>query len=126
MVAQSAGWLGRVKEAINDGLTAETAVDKIARELRERMRRMPTLSAGAPGGYRGHGRPAYGRVGRRQAQAGPRRWRILLVRRLGPRICWIGIPAALPPSPSRKPAFSHAAILARALDLPGCKWIGRC
>ena len=40
MVAQSAGWLTQVREAINDGLTAETAVDKVARNLRDRMRRI--------------------------------------------------------------------------------------
>jgi phosphotransferase system enzyme I (PtsP) len=40
MVAQSAGWLTQVRAAIEDGLTAETAVDKVARNLRERMRRI--------------------------------------------------------------------------------------
>ena len=40
MVAQSAGWLTQVRQAISDGLSAETAVDKVARNLRERMRRI--------------------------------------------------------------------------------------
>ncbi len=40
MVSQSAGWLTQVRQAIEDGLTAETAVDKVGRNLRERMRRI--------------------------------------------------------------------------------------
>jgi phosphotransferase system enzyme I (PtsP) len=40
MVTQSAGWLTQVRQAIGDGLTAETAVDKVAQNLRERMRRI--------------------------------------------------------------------------------------
>jgi phosphotransferase system, enzyme I, PtsP len=120
MVAQSSGWLTQVRDAINDGLTAETAVDKVARSLRERMRRiadpylrerladiedmvnrlMVALGGMAP-------KPAYAEGS------------ILLVRRLGPAdlldwhargIAGVAIEEA---SPS-----GHAAILARALGLP--------
>jgi phosphotransferase system enzyme I (PtsP) len=120
MVAQSAGWLARVKEAINDGLTAETAVDKIARELRDRMRRIadPYLRERLADIEDMIGRLLVALGG---AKAKPDRadGAILLVRRLGPAdlldwhsrgIAGVAIEEA---SPS-----GHAAILARALDLP--------
>ncbi len=120
MVAQSSGWLTQVREAIGDGLTAETAVDKVSQNLRERMRRvadpylrerladiedmisrlMEALGGAAPKPERADGA-------------------ILLVRRLGPAdmldwhargIAGVAIEDA---SPS-----GHAAILARALGLP--------
>ncbi|WP_026440107.1 putative PEP-binding protein [Acidocella facilis] len=120
MVAQSSGWLAQVRAAINDGLTAETAVDKIARQLRERMRRiadpylrerladiedminrlMVALGGMAPKPERADGM-------------------ILIVRRLGPAdlldwhtrgIAGIAIEEAS--------ASGHAAILARALSIP--------
>ena len=120
MVAQSSGWLTQVRNAINDGLTAETAVDKVARNLRERMRRIadPYLRERladiedmvnrlmvALGGMAPKPKSAQGTI--------------LLVRRLGPAdlldwhargIAGIAIEEA---SPS-----GHAAILARALGLP--------
>jgi phosphotransferase system enzyme I (PtsP) len=120
MVAQSAGWLTRVKDAIKDGLTAETAVDKIARDLRERMRRIadPYLRERLADIEDMIGRLLVALGG---AQAKPERADgvILLVRRLGPAdlldwhargIAGVAIEEA---SPS-----GHAAILARALDLP--------
>ncbi len=120
MVAQSSGWLTQVRQAINDGLTAETAVDKVARNLRERMRRIadPYLRERladiedmvnrlmvALGGMEPKPECAAGQI--------------LLVRRLGPAdlldwhargIAGVAIEEA---SPS-----GHAAILARALGLP--------
>jgi phosphotransferase system enzyme I (PtsP) len=120
MVAQSSGWLTRVKEAINDGLTAETAVDKVARDLRERMRRIadPYLRERLADVEDMTGRLMVALGG---AKAKPERadGAILLVRRLGPAdlldwhsrgIAGLAIEEA---SPS-----GHAAILARALDLP--------
>jgi phosphotransferase system enzyme I (PtsP) len=120
MVAQSSGWLTQVRAAISDGLTAETAVDKIARQLRERMRRvadpylrerladiedmvnrlMVALGGMAPKPERADGM-------------------VLIVRRLGPAdlldwhtrgIAGIAIEEAS--------ASGHAAILARALSIP--------
>lgn len=120
MVAQSAGWLTRVKQAIGDGLTAETAVDKIARDLRERMRKIadPYLRERLADIEDMIGRlmVALGGVAAKPERADGL---LLLVRRLGPAdlldwhargITGIAIEEA---SPS-----GHAAILARALGLP--------
>ncbi|MGP8025247.1 MAG: putative PEP-binding protein [Acidocella sp.] len=120
MVAQSSGWLSQVRDAINDGLTAETAVDKVARNLRERMRRI------ADPYLRERLADIEDMVGRLMVALGgmaPKPERadgyILLVRRLGPAdlldwhsrgIAGVAIEEA---SPS-----GHAAILARALGLP--------
>ncbi len=120
MVAQSAGWLTQVREAINDGLTAETAVDKVARNLRERMRRI------ADPYLRERLADIEDMVGRLMVALGgmaPKPERadglVLLVRRLGPAdlLDWhsrgiVGV-AVEEASPS-----GHAAILARALGLP--------
>ena len=120
MVAQSVGWLTRVREAIANGLSAETAVDKVARELRERMRRIgdPYLRERLADIEDMIGRLMVALGG---AKAKPERadGAILLVRRLGPAdlldwhsrgIAGVAIEEA---SPS-----GHAAILARALGLP--------
>ncbi|OYV40865.1 MAG: phosphoenolpyruvate--protein phosphotransferase [Rhodospirillales bacterium 20-64-7] len=120
MVAQSAGWLTQVRDAIQDGLTAETAVDKVARNLRERMRRI------ADPYLRERLADIEDMIGRLMVALGgmapkPERaeGKILLVRRLGPAdlldwhargIAGVAIEEA---SPS-----GHAAILARALGLP--------
>ncbi|MDD2705627.1 MAG: phosphoenolpyruvate-utilizing N-terminal domain-containing protein, partial [Acidocella sp.] len=120
MVAQSSGWLTQVREAINDGLTAETAVDKVSRNLRERMRRI------ADPYLRERLADIEDMVGQLMVALGgmaPKPERadgyILLVRRLGPAdlldwhargIAGVAIEEA---SPS-----GHAAILARALGLP--------
>ena len=120
MVAQSAGWLTQVREAINDGLTAETAVDKVARNLRERMRRI------ADPYLRERLADIEDMIGRLMVALGgmaPKPERadglVLLVRRLGPAdlLDWhsrgiVGV-AVEEASPS-----GHAAILARALGLP--------
>lgn len=120
MVAQSAGWLTQVREAINDGLTAETAVDKVARNLRERMRRI------ADPYLRERLADIEDMIGRLMVALGgmaPKPERadglVLLVRRIGPAdlLDWhsrgiVGI-AVEEASPS-----GHAAILARALGLP--------
>ncbi len=120
MVTQSSGWLSQVREAINDGLTAETAVDKVARNLRERMRRIadPYLRERLADIEDMIGRlmVALGGMAPKPARADGY---ILLVRRLGPAdlldwhargIAGVAIEEA---SPS-----GHAAILARALGLP--------
>ena len=120
MVAQSGGWLGRVQEAIRDGLTAETAVDKVGRDLRERMRRIadPYLRERLADIEDMTGRLMVALGG---AKAKPARadGAILLVRRLGPAdlLDWHarGIAGVAIEEASTS---GHAAILARALGLP--------
>jgi phosphotransferase system enzyme I (PtsP) len=120
MVAQSAGWLTQVRLAIGDGLTAETAVDKVARNLRERMRRI------ADPYLRERLADIEDMIGRLMVALGgmpakPERadGLLLLVRRLGPAdlLDWhargIAGVAVEEASPS-----GHAAILARALGIP--------
>jgi len=120
LVAADAGWLHRVAEAIRGGLSAEAAVQRVAGELHDRMRRIadPYLRerladledlAGRLVASLGGDRP------RPPVPAGA----ILLARRLGPAelLDWhaagIGGIAIEEASPA-----SHAAILARALGLP--------
>jgi phosphotransferase system enzyme I (PtsP) len=120
MVSQSAGWLTQVRGAINDGLTAETAVDKVARTLRERMRRI------ADPYLRERLADIEDMIGRLMVALGgmaPKPDRadgmLLLVRRLGPAdlLDWHtrGIAGLAIEEAS---ASGHAAILARALGIP--------
>lgn len=120
MVAQSSGWLTQVRAAIADGLTAETAVDKIARQLRERMRRI------ADPYLRERLADIEDMIGRLMVALGgmpPKPDRadgmILIVRRLGPAdlLDWQsrGIAGLAIEEAS---ASGHAAILARALGIP--------
>ena len=107
MVAQSSGWLTQVRDAINDGLTAETAVDKVAREpaRTDAPHRRP-LSARAAGRYRGHGEPADGRTRRHGAETAPApKGLFCWCAGWGRRICWIGMRAALPAWRSRRRAL---------------------
>ncbi|MDE8345569.1 MAG: phosphoenolpyruvate-utilizing N-terminal domain-containing protein [Acidocella sp.] len=120
MVAQSAGWLTQVREAISDGLTAETAVDKVARTLRERMRKI------ADPYLRERLADIEDMIGRLMVALGGRPPKperadgyLLLVRRLGPAdlLDWHarGIGGVAIEEAS---GAGHAAILARALGLP--------
>jgi phosphotransferase system enzyme I (PtsP) len=120
MVARSSGWLTQVRAAINDGLTAETAVDRVARELRERMRRIadPYLRERLSDIEDMVGRlmEALGGATPKPARADGQ---LLLVRRLGPAdlLDWHarGIAGVAIEEASTS---GHAAILARALGLP--------
>ncbi len=120
MVTQSAGWLTQVRQAIGDGLTAETAVDKVAQNLRERMRRIgdPYLREKLADIEDMIGRlmVALGGMAPKPERADGM---ILLVRRLGPAdlLDWHarGIAGAAIEEAS---SSGHAAILARALGLP--------
>ena len=120
LVAADAGWLKRVAEVIHGGLSAEAAVQRVAGELHDRMRRIadPYLRerladledlAGRLLGALAGDQP------RPQVPPGA----ILLARRLGPAelLDWhaagIGGVAVEEASPG-----GHAAILARALGLP--------
>jgi phosphotransferase system enzyme I (PtsP) len=120
LIAADAGWLKRVAEVIRGGLTADAAVQRVAGELHDRMRRvsdpylrerladiedlanrlLATLAGDAP-------RPVVPPGG------------ILLARRLGPAelLDWhaAGIVAVAVEEAS---PGSHAAILARGLGLP--------
>lgn len=120
MITQSAGWLTQIRDAIADGLTAETAVDKVARSLRDRMRRI------ADPYLRERLADIEDMVGRLMVALGgmaPKPERadgfLLLVRRLGPAdlLDWHarGIAGVAIEEAS---ASGHAAILARALGLP--------
>ncbi len=119
LVSQGTGWLGRVREAINDGLTAVAAVDQVGRELRARMRRIPDAY------LRERLADIEDMVGRLLAALGagtPKPARadglLLLVRRLGPAdlLDWHarGIAGVAIEEAS---ATGHAAILARALGV---------
>ena len=120
LVAADSGWLRRVHEAINGGLTAEAAVTRVASELRDRMRRIADpylrerladledmagrLLACLDGGL-DHSPVAAGAV--------------LLARRLGPAelLDWHARGIAGVVIEEGSPS-GHAAILARALGIP--------
>ena len=120
LISRGTGWLERVRATIRDGLTAEAAVQQVGAELRARMRRIAepylrerladiedmvermlmALGAGRPKPDDASGM-------------------ILIVRRLGPAelLDWHrrGIAGVAIEEAS---AGSHAAILARALEIP--------
>jgi phosphotransferase system enzyme I (PtsP) len=120
LVANDAGWLKRVADAVRSGLSAEAAVHRVGGELRDRMRRVtdPYLRERLAdiedmvgrllAALDDHATPA-------QAVPGA----ILLARRLGPAelLDWHsrGIAGVVIEEGS---AGGHAAILARALGVP--------
>ncbi|MBV9784443.1 MAG: GAF domain-containing protein [Acidisphaera sp.] len=119
LVAAEGSWLRRVREVVRGGLTAEAAVDRVAGELRDRMRRIvdpylrervadiEDLAGRLVATLGGGGQPRVG-VGA-----------ILVARRLGPAelLDWhaAGIVGVAVEEGS---AAGHAAIIARALGLP--------
>jgi phosphotransferase system, enzyme I, PtsP len=120
LVAADAGWLHRVGEVIRNGLTAEAAVQRVASEVHERMRRIadPYLRERLADLEDMAGRllaELAGTSARPPIPPGA----ILLARRLGPAEllgwhgCGIGGLVIEEASPT-----GHAAILARALGLP--------
>ena len=120
LVATDAGWLRRVEDAIRGGLSAEAAVHRVGGELRDRMRRIvdPYLRERLADIEDLIGRLLRALDGNDpQPEVPP--GAILLARRLGPAelLDWHarGIAAAVIEDGS---AAGHAAILARALDLP--------
>ncbi len=120
LVAADQGWLRRVEDAIQGGLTAEAAVQRVAGDLRDRMRRVtdPYLRERLADIEDMAGRLLMTLTGEdRRHIVSP--GSVLLARRLGPAelldwhaagIAGIAVEEA---SPS-----GHAAILARALDIP--------
>ena len=120
LVAADQGWLRRVASVIEGGLTAEAAVGRVAGELHDRMRRIgdPYLRERLADLEDLANRLLTALMGDAPRQSVPP-GAILLARRLGPAelldwhaagIAGIAVEEA---SPS-----GHAAILARALDIP--------
>ena len=120
LVAADAGWLRRVGEVIRTGVTAEAAVQRVAGELHDRMRRItdPYLRERLADMEDLAGRllsALIGHVPEPELQPGT----ILLARRLGPAelLDWHSRGIAGIAIEEGSPA-GHAAILARALGLP--------
>ena len=120
LVAADVGWLKRVAEVIRGGLSADAAVQRVAGELHDRMRRItdPYLRERLADLEDLAGRLLAALAGDAPRPTVPP-GAILLARRLGPAelLDWhaagIGGVAIEEASPS-----GHAAILARALGLP--------
>jgi phosphotransferase system enzyme I (PtsP) len=120
LVASGAGWLRRVEEAIDGGLTAEAAVHRVGGELRDRMRRVadPYLRERLA-----DVEDLIGRLLAALGGAGPPLpvppGTILLARRLGPAelLDWHARGIAGAVIEEATPG-GHAAILARALGIP--------
>lgn len=120
LVAADAGWLRRVEDAIAGGLTAEAAVDRVASDLHDRMRRItdPYLRERLADIEDMAGRLLQnltGDGGRPPVVPGS----ILLARRLGPAelLDWHAAGIAGLAIEEASPS-GHAAIIARALDIP--------
>ncbi len=120
LVAADQGWMRRVSEAIRGGLSAEAAVDRVAGELHDRMRRItdPYLRERLADLEDLAGRLLAALDVTAPGQA-PAPGAILVARRLGPAelLDWHarGIAGIVVEEAS---AAGHAAILARALGLP--------
>jgi phosphotransferase system enzyme I (PtsP) len=120
-VAADDGWLRRVTEVIRGGLSAEAAVHRVAQDFRTRMRTIadPYLRERLADLEDRAGRLIAALIGASAVPADVT-GTILLVRRLGPAqlLEWHarGIAGLLIEEGS---AGGHAAILARALGLPG-------
>jgi phosphotransferase system, enzyme I, PtsP len=120
LVAADAGWIRRVSEAIQTGLSAEAAVQRVAAELHDRMRRLadPYLRERLADVEDMAGRLLTELSGDVAPPAIPP-GAIVLARRLGPAellewhdrgVVGLAIEEATP--------LGHAAILARALGMP--------
>ena len=120
LVAADAGWLRRVAEVIRGGLSAEAAVQRVAGELHDRMRRIadPYLRERLADLEDLAGRLLAALAGDAPRPTVPP-GAILLARRLGPAelLDWHGRGIAGVAIEEASPA-GHAAILARALGLP--------
>jgi phosphotransferase system enzyme I (PtsP) len=120
LIAADAGWLRRVAEVIQGGLSAEAAVQRVAGELHDRMRRMtdPYLRERLADLEDLAGRLLGALAGDEERPPVPP-GAILLARRLGPAelLGWHAAGIAGVAVEEASPA-GHAAILARALGLP--------
>jgi phosphotransferase system enzyme I (PtsP) len=120
LVANDAGWLRRAGEVIRSGLTAEAAVQRVASDLHDRMRRIgdPYLRERLADMEDLANRLLFALTG--DTQSGPvPEGAILLARRLGPAqlLDWHARGIAGVAIEEASPA-GHAAILARALGIP--------
>ncbi len=120
LVASGSGWLKRVADAVNSGLSAEAAVHRVAGDLRDRMRRVtdPYLRERLADIEDMVGR-LLSALDNRAGPAQPVPGAILLARRLGPAelLDWHSRDIA-GVAIEEGSAGGHAAILARALGLP--------
>lgn len=120
LVAADAGWLRRVEDVIRSGLTAEAAVQRVASELRDRMRRIsdPYLRERLADIEDMAGRLLTTLAGE-ESRPAVTPGSILLARRLGPAelLDWHAAGIAGLAVEEASPS-GHAAILARALDIP--------
>lgn len=120
LVSADEGWLRRVREAVESGLSAEAAVHRVSNEVRERMRRVadPYLRERLADLEELAERMLAALDGGEEPVAAPP-GAILLARRLGPAqlLEWHarGIGGAAIEDGS---SGGHAAILARALGIP--------
>ncbi len=121
MVAADGGWMRRVRDAIETGLTAEAAVHRVMNEVRDRMRRVadPYLQERLADLEDLAGRVLAALDGGGSDRVAVPRGAILLARRLGPAqlLEWHarGIGGVMIEEGS---TAGHAAILARALGMP--------
>ena len=119
LVAADAGWLRRVGEVIRGGMTAEAAVQRVASELHDRMRRISDAYLRERlADMEDLANRLLGCADRRGAHPA-RTGAILLARRLGPAelLDWHARGIAGVAIEEASPA-GHAAILARALGVP--------
>lgn len=119
LVAADAGWLRRAAEVIQGGLSAEAAVQRVASELHDRMRRIadPYLRERLADVEDLAARLLAELAGKQGPPVPP--GAILIARRLGPAelLDWHGRGIAGVVIEEASPA-GHAAILARALGIP--------
>jgi len=120
LVAADAGWMRRVEEAVRGGLSAAAAVQRVAGEVHDRMRRIadPYLRERLSDLEDMAGRLLSELVGEESRAVVPQ-GAILLARRLGPAelLDWHAAGIAAVAIEEASPS-GHAAILARALGLP--------
>jgi phosphotransferase system enzyme I (PtsP) len=120
LVAADAGWLRRVADVIRGGMTAEAAVQRVANELHDRMRRIsdPYLRERLADMEDLANRLQTALIGDVPVAPMPE-GAILLARRLGPAelLDWHARGIAGVAIEEASPA-GHAAILARALGIP--------
>ena len=123
MIASDAGWLGRLHEAIDSGLTAEAAVERVQNDLRsrmnqvsdpylrERMHDIEDLGNRLMSHLHGHGANGNGKVLPDDV--------VLIAKNLGPAQLFDYDPQRIRALVLEEGSpTSHAAIVARALDIP--------
>ena len=120
LVAYDAGWLRRVAEVIRSGMTAEAAVQRVASELHDKMRRISDayLRERLADMEDLANRLLTALTGEAPRESVPE-GAILLARRLGPaRVAGLARPRHRRGGDRGSQPAGHAAILARALGIP--------